>query len=91
MRTHYRVRLDHRSAPTMMRALALLLATGCAVHAAPLPPDHPASTGAPIGRIADPPATLRPGVAAYDQAPAEPAEPTEPAKPAEPAHHQHHH
>lgn len=85
----------------MMRALALLLATGCAAHAAPLPPDHPASARAPVGRIADPPATLRPGVAAYDHGPAEPAEATEPTKDADPAqatepakpapeHHHHH-
>lgn len=72
-----------------MRAFALLLATGCAAHAAPLPPDHPASTAAPIGPITDLPATLRPGVAEYNPAPTGPTEPARPAEPA-PEHHHHH-
>jgi len=69
------------------RALTLILITGCAVHALPLPPDHPASAGAPVGWTTGAPASLRPGVVVYGEASSEPAGP---AKPAEPAHHHHH-
>lgn len=79
-----------RDTPGVTRALPvalLALAAGCALHAAPLPADHPANASAPTGRLADAPAALRPGVAAYDGLPIAPAVP---APTDAPAHHHHH-
>lgn len=47
-------------------ARLLLLAIGfaaCSPASLPLAPDHPARSSAPTGRLAGPPAALRPGVA----------------------------
>ena len=59
----------------------LLALASCTAHAPELPPDHPASSRAPIGRVAGAPASLRPGVVAY---------PDVPAVRAAPEHHHHH-
>ncbi len=71
-----------------MRGLlvALTLAVGCAPRAMPLTPEHPANPDAEPGRLAGPPAALRPGVAQ----PAEPAPAKVPQAPAPPAHEGHH-
>lgn len=53
-----------------MRALVLVFAlAGCAVTVPPVPAGHPASVQAPAGRLAGPPATLRPGAVVYDDLP----------------------
>jgi len=76
-------RLRH-TGPVKLTALALVLAlAGCAVRAAPPATTHPASPAAPIGRLAGPPASLRPGAVSYPDAP--PA-----ALSAAPAHTGHH-
>ncbi len=62
----------------MRLVIALACGCGCAVTAPALPPA--ANPQAPIGRIAGAPATLRPGVAGYDDLP----------KPQPPAPHHHH-
>jgi len=54
------------------------------VRAAPPATTHPASPAAPIGRLAGPPASLRPGAVSYPDAP--PATPS--AAPAHTGHHQ---
>ncbi len=64
------------------RVLVLILVGGCAVDPAALAPTHPASSRAPVGRLAGAPASLRPGVVEY---PDVPAMRTEPA----PQHHHH--
>jgi colicin import membrane protein len=67
-----------------MRIAFLLLTVallGCAPSAVSITSDHPASSQAPIGRLAGPPPALRPGVAVTP----DPAEP-EPA----PTGHEHH-
>lgn len=43
-------------------AIAALALGACAPSSAPITPDHPANPDAPIGRLAGPPAALRPGV-----------------------------
>jgi hypothetical protein len=66
------------------RGAALVLGlAGCAAALPAVPADHPASTTAPIGRIAGAPAALRPGVVHYDGLPAPDAAPT-------PMQHHHH-
>ena len=62
-----------------MKFLALALA-GCAV-AAPKPP-LAATADAPTGRLAEPPAALRPGIVSYPDVP-----PLEPEPPPPPMHH----
>jgi hypothetical protein len=64
----------------MWRSLVFVVA-GCAIAPRPLPATHPSSAGAPVGRLAGASATLRPGVAGYDDLPAPRA--------TEPAHHHH--
>jgi len=59
--------------------LLLLFVAGCAVSAPVLPATHPIN--APPGRLAGPPASLRPGVVAYPDVP--------PVR-AAPEHHHHH-
>jgi len=72
-----------RSFPLVGLLSASILAVGCAPRAMPLTPEHPANPDAEPGRLAGPPAALRPGVA-------EPADPAPaPAAPA-PAHEGHH-
>jgi hypothetical protein len=69
-----------------MRRLALAVVAvlaSCATTPPALPASHPASARAPIGRLAGPPATLRPGVVTYDLPPPRAAEPEQ--------HHHHHH
>jgi hypothetical protein len=56
---------------------------GCAVAPAALPAGHPANAAAPTGRLAGPPASLRPGVISYPDIPAHAADPA--------AEHHHHH
>ena len=63
-----------------MRRLVMIFVASCAIAPAPLPASHPASTSAPVGRLAGAPATLRPGVVTYDL----PAPRRD-----EPAHHHH--
>lgn len=48
-------------------SLVLTIAAACTPRARPLPANHPARTDAPTGRLAGPPAALRPG--ATDDAP----------------------
>lgn len=73
------VTLGHvRDGARLMRAVALLLtlvASGCAPRAVSLPVGHPARADAPTGRLAGPPAALRPGVAADALVPPPPPEP----------------
>ena len=59
----------------------LALALGCGTHPQ-LPADHPAQPGAPTGRLAGAPASLRAGVVQYPDVPAVRSEP--------PAAHHHH-
>ncbi|HTE50380.1 MAG TPA: hypothetical protein VK698_05880 [Kofleriaceae bacterium] len=60
----------------------LFLAAACAPAAAPADPTHPASAGAPTGRLAGPPPSFADAPRAADLPPAAPA----PAG----AHHHHH-
>jgi hypothetical protein len=61
-----------------MRLVCLaFVVAGCSPSALPLTPAHPARADAPVGRRAEPPAALRPGVT------------IEPPKP--PEDHSHHH
>jgi hypothetical protein len=46
-----------------MRAMLFAFLVGCAPTATQMAPDHPANPDAPVGRLAGPPAALRPGVA----------------------------
>jgi len=57
--------------------LAAALAGGCAPRAFPTAADHPTRAEAPTGRLAGPPAALRPGAAAPRPEPDPPA--SEPA------------
>lgn len=66
-----------------MRFLFIALA-GCAASTPPLATNHPATTTAPVGRIAPAPASLRTGVVAY------PDVPKPQAKPSGGPHHHHH-
>jgi hypothetical protein len=68
----------------VMRVLALALCA-CATQPAPLPATHPANPGAPAGRLAGPPPSIRPGVVEYKDVPAT-REGTPP-----PEHHHHGH
>ncbi|MBX3156045.1 MAG: hypothetical protein KF773_08595 [Deltaproteobacteria bacterium] len=80
-------RAERSSRPGLVAALAVALAfavAGCAVTAPVLPSMHPARTSAPAGRLAGPPASLRPGVVAYPEVPAVRTED-------EGGHHHHHH
>jgi len=45
-----------------MKTLLVLALVGCAPRAYRVDPTHPAHPSAPIGRLAGPPAALRPGV-----------------------------
>ncbi|HEY1555637.1 MAG TPA: hypothetical protein VGF94_12455 [Kofleriaceae bacterium] len=65
-----------------MRAL-LLLAAACAASVPPPGPANPASPRAATGRLAGPPATLRPGAIVYRDVP--------PLRAAPPPMHHHHH
>ena len=71
------------------RGIMLTLAFGCTPAAMPVAPDHPTNPDAPTGRLAGPPAALRPGVASAEPA-SEPSTGTTPApapaskKPADP-------
>lgn len=53
-----------------MRAAALALLAGCAIHVPAPGPEHPASPRATPGRLAGAPASLRPGVVSYPDVPA---------------------
>jgi len=66
-----------------MRVLAVVVCAGCAVAVPSLPADHPANPRAPTGRLAGPPATLRPGVVTYSDVPVHRDEPSD-------MHHHHH-
>jgi hypothetical protein len=65
-----------------MRALLLVLLSACAIAVPPLAPASPASASAPVGRLAGPPATLRPGAVVYGDVPPLRAAPA-------PMHHHH--
>jgi hypothetical protein len=61
-----------------MRIAMLLLALAapaCTPRAVSLPPGHPARADAPVGRLAGPPASLPPGVAADALVPPPPPAP----------------
>ena len=51
----------------MRFALALALLTACAPRALVVTQDHPAHRDAPTGRLAGPPAALRPGVVTIEK------------------------
>jgi hypothetical protein len=76
--------------PALARLASLLLraacaaCAACAAHAPPPGATHPASSSAPIGRLAGPPASLRPGAVSYPDVPI-----TAPSAP--PPHSGHHH
>ena len=53
-----------------MKLAVLLLVAGCAVDPPSLAPQHPANPRAAPGRLAGAPATLRAGVATYQDVPA---------------------
>jgi hypothetical protein len=67
-------------------SLLLLLGSSCAPAALPVARNHPASASAPTGRLAGPPAALRPGIAGEIQ-----ADPAPPAADAAAGGHEHHH
>ena len=46
----------------LVKAILLAVIAGCAPAAMKTGPEHPASPDAPTGRLAGPPAALRPGV-----------------------------
>jgi len=64
-----------------VRHVIVALVLGCGTHPR-LAADHPAQPSAPTGRLAGPPASLRPGVVQYPDVPAVRSEPP-------PAHHHH--
>lgn len=66
-----------------MRHVIWLVLVGCAVSRTPLPANHAANPGAPTGRLAGPPPSLRAGVVEYKDVPAMRTE--------APAEHHHHH
>lgn len=72
-----------------MRALLLLALVGCTPKPMPLSPTHPANPEAPVGRLAGPPAALRPGVGS-NAAPPPASESVPDDKPAPQGHEGHH-
>lgn len=67
--------------------LVLVIAAGCAPRAIAVTPDHPAHPDAAPGRLAGPPAALRPGVATREEVRPTPPPPSHDhgqAPPAEP-------
>jgi hypothetical protein len=70
----------------VMRALALLLGTACAVRAPVRPAKDPANASAPTGRLAGAPPALRAGVVDYSEVPA-----LREGEPADAGAHHHHH
>ena len=64
-----------RIASSLFALLLALVAVGCNPPAVSLPAGHPARPDAPPGRLAGPPAALRPGVAADALVPPPPPEP----------------
>jgi len=67
----------------LARLASPLLLAACAAHAPPPGATHPASASAPIGRLAGPPASLRPGAVSYPDLPIAP--------PSAPSPHSGHH
>ena len=59
----------------MRLALALALLSACAPRALVVTKDHPAHRDAPTGRLAGPPAALRPGVVSIEKPAREKAQP----------------
>ncbi len=80
--------MRHRQLVRRASALAVVLAiAGCAPRAMPVPGEHPANPNATPGRLAGPPAALRPGVASSAEAqPPAPATGTVPSG----SGHEHH-
>jgi hypothetical protein len=65
-----------------VKLAVLLLVAGCAAEAPALAPQHPANPRAATGRLVGAPATLRTGVATYEDVPKVRTDPP-------PVHHHH--
>lgn len=80
-----------RDGQVVIRASLLLALVGCAPTAMTVGADHPANASAPTGRLAGPPAALRPGVAvAPAPEPTAPVDHSQHQPPAAPVDHSQH-